>query len=399
MAQISLPRTEKVVKTAISTKTRLHFIDHLRTALAVLVVLHHVALVYGASTPFYYMEFPVNDPTAFWVLLIFVLLNQGWFMGAFFLLSGYFTPGSYDRKGAGAFLKDKLVRLGIPLLVFYFVLNPLALLGLWQMPAVLGGIEAPLTWEMFWQVYPELVGMGPLWFVAMLLIFNVGYVGWRLLLGRRETAIQPSAPSYLQIGLFVLALAGVTYLMRLVVPIGREVWGFPTLAYLPQYFSFFVVGIVAARRDWLRTISGGKGAVGFGLALTALIVLFPLAFSGRFFSLELSEALESAMGGTQWQAAVYVLWDSSFAVGLLLGLVVLFRRFVSGSRRNGRFLARHSYAVYVIHIPLIVLLAVALKGVVLAPLSKTAVLALITVPICFVVAWGLRLLPPVRRVL
>ena len=38
-------------------------------------------------------------------------------MGFFFLLAGYFTPASYERKGAGAFLTDRFVRLGIPLIM------------------------------------------------------------------------------------------------------------------------------------------------------------------------------------------------------------------------------------------------------------------------------------------
>ena len=99
--------------------SRLLFIDNLRTGLITLVVLHHVALVYGAFAPFYYVEPPTNDPLAFQVLLVFGLINQSWFMGALFLLSGYFTPGSFDRKGPGSFLKDRLLRLGIPLIVFF----------------------------------------------------------------------------------------------------------------------------------------------------------------------------------------------------------------------------------------------------------------------------------------
>jgi fucose 4-O-acetylase-like acetyltransferase len=32
-------------------------------------------------------------------------------MGFFFLISGYFTPGSFERKGLRSFLKDRLIRL------------------------------------------------------------------------------------------------------------------------------------------------------------------------------------------------------------------------------------------------------------------------------------------------
>ena len=119
MDQHSLPPTEKPPVQAAGAKTaRLFFVDHLRVALAILVVLHHVALVYGAGAPFYYVEPPFDDPPAFLVLLVFALFNQAWFMGAFFLLAGYFAPGSHDRKGPGSFLTHRLLRLGIPLIFF-----------------------------------------------------------------------------------------------------------------------------------------------------------------------------------------------------------------------------------------------------------------------------------------
>lgn len=110
-----------------TSRVRIFFLDHLRAALTVLVVLHHLAVIYGANAAFYYVEPPApKDQLAFLLLLAFVLVNQAYFMGCFFLISRYFTPGSFDRKGPGAFYKDRLLRLGIPLTVYAFVLSPIA---------------------------------------------------------------------------------------------------------------------------------------------------------------------------------------------------------------------------------------------------------------------------------
>ncbi|MCB0189661.1 MAG: hypothetical protein KDE31_35565, partial [Caldilineaceae bacterium] len=64
----------------------------------------------------------------------------------------------------------------------------------------------------------------------------------------------------------------------------------------------------------------------------------------------------------------------------------------------GNFLAQQSYAVYVFHSPVIVLLAVALKGIELAAIAKFGIMAVITVPVCFVVAYLVRKLPSLSSV-
>jgi glucan biosynthesis protein C len=376
--------------------SRLFFIDHLRAALVILVVLHHVALVYGAGAPFYYMEPPFTDPLAYIVMLVFVLFNQAWFMGALFLIAGYFTPGSFDRKGSGSFLKGRLIRLGIPLIIWIFIISPISSIGYWQMPAELTGITNPLTW----QAYPFLLGLGVAWFIALLLIFNFGYAAWRWLTRKRTSSLMsdPAPPSYLGIGIFILALALVSYLLRIIIPMGKEVLDFPTISYLPQYLSFFILGTVAYRRNWFRTLPNSMGIVGFVTALVAGILLFPLALSGRLFSLELTEPAGFVGNGT-WESAVYALWDSIFAVGMILAAITFFRRFFSAERSLGTFLSQQSYAVYIIHIPIVVFVGVALKGIQLGPFLKFGIAAVIAVPTCFAIAYIIRKIPGVSRVL
>ena len=52
------------------------------------------------------------------------------------------------------------------------------------MPASLTGITTPLTW----QAYPRMLGLGPLWFVVMLFVFNLGYAVWRMVAGNRTSS-------------------------------------------------------------------------------------------------------------------------------------------------------------------------------------------------------------------
>jgi len=100
------------------------------------------------------------------------------------------------------------------------------------MPASLSGITTPLSWN----DYPQLVGFGPIWFVAMLLIFDIGYAIWwaarRNRVPRQERNDEP--PRYRAKAAFILLLALTSYVIRIVIPTGEFVAGFPTLSYLPS---------------------------------------------------------------------------------------------------------------------------------------------------------------------
>lgn len=374
-------------------ENRIGYLDNLRVALIVLVVLHHVAMAYGAGgLAFYYVELPPDGFSR--GLLIFVLGNQAWFMGALFLIAGYFTPGSLDRKRSGAFLRDRIARLGIPLLVYAFVFNPLAMFGSFHLPAYLPS----MSWDDY--RYLDNVRMGPMWFVVLLLVFSVGYVAWRSLSTQNDAAAATGkAPGYLEIGLFVVVLAGVTILARRYVSVGEELWGFPSLAYLPQYASLFALGTVAYRKKWLGALSWRHAVSGLTAVACASVVLFPLAFSGEMFSIDLTESLANAFGGWHWQAVAYALWDSTLVVGLSLGLIVLFRSAFNFRPRFARFLARTSYAVYIVHIPVVVLVAVLMRDIEIEHLVKVVVAASIAVPASFIVGWALRRLPFADKVL
>ena len=380
---------EFVLTSTTKTASRMFFADNLRSTVIILVVLHHLSIIYGANASFYYVE--PHDTLATEVLGLFQLLNQAWFMGALFLISGYFTPGSFDHKGPGHFIKERLLRLGIPLVFFFFVLNPVASIGIYQMPVSLTKITTPLTW----QDYPHLLGIGPMWFVAMLLVFDFGYALWRLAARNRteKPSTGPTMPGFIPIAVFVIILAISSYLIRIPLPLGKYALGFPSLAYLPQYLSFFILGTIATRGNWLRTISSSMGKWGIWAALLATIVLFPLSLIG------LSGSSAPFLGEGQWQSAVYALWDSIFSIGMCLALITFFRRFFDRQGKLGSFLSQQSFTVYIIHAPIIVFLAISIRSIDLENLLKFGIAAVIGIPLCFAVAYLVRKIPYASRIL
>jgi glucans biosynthesis protein C len=370
--------------------SRLFFVDNLRVLLTALVVIHHLAVTYGAVAIWYYIE-PPQDTVTPLVMLLIVLLNQAFFMGCFFLIAGYFTPGSYDRKGTGAFLRDRLARLGIPLLVYALLINPLVgYAGYSYLPEALRQ-GPPLS---FGQFYLLAFGPGPLWFVEALLLFGLLYALWRWLTRRPSPPVTGSyrPPTSLAIIGFTLALTIVTFLLRIWLPIGLylPIVGFPTASHLPQYAGLFVVGAMAYRRNWLLSIPDSVGRVGWAAAIAATILLAPLA---------IADGTGAFVGGLEWQAFVYALWESIFCVGICLGLLTLFRKRFNHQGALGKFLPSHAYTVYIIHAPLIVALAIALRDVQLYPLLKFALVVPIALLLCFTGAYLVRKLPLAHKIL
>ena len=90
------PTQTKPVESTLGMRERDFYIDCLRSVMIALVVLHHTAITYGASNGWFYYEL---HPFATPILTLFVTTNQACFMGILFLLAGYFTPGSLQRKG------------------------------------------------------------------------------------------------------------------------------------------------------------------------------------------------------------------------------------------------------------------------------------------------------------
>ena len=58
-----------------------------------------------------------------------------------------------------------------------------------------------------------------------------------------------------------------------------------------------------------------------------------------------------------------------------------------------------SYTVYIIHTPVIILVALALRHVTLYPLLKFAMVTLVAVPTCFLLANVIRKLPLAKKIL
>lgn len=353
--------------------TRLYAVDNLRIVLTVLVVLHHAAVTYGNIPVWYYNEQP-KDPTG-GLLDVLVVFDQAFFMGFFFMISGFFTPGSYDRKGGRAFMRDRLARLGIPLLVYLLVLRPFALIPVY-------GRMSDLP---YWQFYIGSWDPGPMWFVEVLIVLAALFVLYRRVRPAEPVGERASVLRGRTIVLFALGLSVATWLWRFLVPTGTmiPVLGLPTPDYLPQYCAMFAVGALAVRRGWYATLSLRAGWIGLAAAGAVTAVLLPLKSVTSGMLAELVKAT----------------WESTFATAIIIGLVVLFRERFNHQGRFGAFLSGQAYTVYILHPLVLVGVALALRDLHTIAVVKFAILSLVALPLCWGLAYLARSIPGAKRIL
>jgi peptidoglycan/LPS O-acetylase OafA/YrhL len=391
MADAAMTETQVATMAAKPRETgRDFYIDRLRSVMTALVILHHVAITYGASGGWFWSEQKPSAAPASLLLTLFVTTNQAYFMGFFFLLAGYFTPGALERKGYTKFIGDRLLRLGVPLLAF----------GLLIGPATAGVVNA---WEGkgFWRCIQFLWEQrefinGPLWFAQALLIFSVWYCAWRAMVGAELAGAKPAAvPSYWKWLLGALGTGLTALAIRQFVPVGKNIFGLQ-LAYFAGYIFLFAVGIAAHRHDWLRRLTWRDAKPWIWTS----VIAWPLMPVGIVLAIKLNGPGKSNFaGGLSWTAIFYAMWEPFVAWGLMTPWLLVFRARMNQPSAFWNWLNRRAYAVYVIHPLLLVSIALLLHPWAAPALVKFVVTGALTCVACWLAADPLVRLPGVRRVL
>ncbi len=350
-------------------RERLYYLDNLKVALTVLLIAHHVGQAYGPTGG----TWPIQETARAALLGPFFTVNRSFFMSLFFLISGYFVARSFDAKPGWPFVKSRLLRLGVPLLVFSLLMIPLQIF-------VFGapGSDGPGS------AWP--IDVGYMWYVEHLLIFSLAYALWRVIRGRRGAPI-PTEAHPLRVWsvlVFAVLLAAASAAIRIAYPIDRWVYllGFFRVAFadVPRDLSFFVLGIVAFRRNWLKTVTAkaGRNWLVVGVALVAFWYAYAL---GLYKILPIS--------GIGFDV-VRVLWEAVLCCALCIGLIVLFRERINVHGRLAVALGKSQYAAYIFHVPVILAFQFAILNVSLPPLAKFALVTLASIPATFVIANAVR---------
>ncbi|MDP9081338.1 MAG: acyltransferase [Bacteroidota bacterium] len=368
---------------------KIYYIDHLKVVLTVLVILHHSFITFGAPGGWYYTQ-KTTQMGALIPMTMFVAVNQAFFMGFFFFLSAYFVGPSFNKKGGKKFVSDRLVRLGLPLMFYSFILSPFLSYLVYYFAE-----GNHITYFQYLGGFHHWIDFGVLWFVAALLLFTLTYALCRLVI-KNGPSENMTAPSTGNIILTAVVIGVVSFFVRTVFPTGwvLKPFGFQ-LAHFSQYIALFIFGLIAYRNNWLNTLSFKAGKQMLVLVIV-LIMFFPAFY---VIKLKLDMPLDWFSGGWHWQSLLYAVWEQVLGFSIITTLLSYGKALWNKSSVILGKLSRYTFAVYIFHPLLIISLSLIVMDWAVDPALKLLVVGPLAVVGSFLLASVIVLLPGVKKVI
>ena len=388
----SAPSAEAVA--APRARARNAALDRTRTFLTLVVLLHHAVIPYT--------HFGHTDPKSWIGFDMIVLATDSFFMAMFFFLSGLFVWPGLARKGPLEYLRDRLIRLGLPFAICAFTIIPIAYYAI-ELRQTPDQSFAAFWWNTITLgPWPS----GPIWFLWVLLAFDViasllHQVSPRLL----DPINRLSLLGYERPTAFFAVMLAVT--AALYIP-GRVYYGpgswFEFGPFSVQHgrvllyatYFFFGAGIGAANlTGGLLSAEGKLAKSSWGWMVTALIpycLMWVLIYIKR-------EILGNPVQLPDWYEATYGLFFATFSVAIMFTILAYFLRFMQSGRSILDPMQADAYGMFLVHYPIALWLQYWLFDFDIPAIAKAIVVFLLTVVLSWAATAALRRLPGANHVL
>lgn len=365
------------------TPERLHALDAVRGfALLLGIVLHATMSFIPAPTRIWIIQ--DNHPSMTLGVLFFVI--HVFRMTTFFLIAGFFAHMSFHRRGAWDFIKDRLQRIALPLVVGWPILfAAMVAVTFWAASFPNGGpLPGPRRWPPVLPRFP----LTHLWFLYVLLEFYVAVlvlrtgVAWldpngrfRARVDRLIGLVMQSrlAPAILAVPIGIALCLDPTWVgwMGVRTPDSSLVTNLQALIGFGTAFGF---GWLLHRQIDLIQMLERRWLFNSVLAVVLIAASFFLAFATVMQPRPVNYEAIKLAGAACYALAI---WTTTFAaIGLAL-------RFLSGFSLTRRYLADASYWLYIIHLPILMALQVAVSQLDWPWPVKFAAIMLVALPVMF----------------
>ncbi len=169
------PAAPQAAAFQLAPDSRVAYFDNLNVALVAAVIVGHAGNFNGAGAGWIGVSPGASPSYASAVTLgMAAAIGQMFVMGTFIFMAGSFTPGSLARKGAGPYLRGRLLRVGVPLAASVLLIMPASWFA--------GVLATTGSLRQAWDDAATSVAYldpGVAWFLTELLIFSALFVAWR----------------------------------------------------------------------------------------------------------------------------------------------------------------------------------------------------------------------------
>ena len=321
------------------------------------------------SPPYAWRTFPIIDSHRFFGFDLFCAWQDVYLMALMFFLSGLFVWPSLTRKSDWGYLRDRVLRLGVPFGFGILVLIPLALYPAYRVTAADPGVAA--YWDA-WLALPFWTN-GPLWFLWQLLALNIVVAGLHRLMPNAIAALgRWSARAHF--ARYFVALLAVSALAYVPLAIMFTPWAWSDSGFLSVQFCrpllyavYFFAGVGLGTAGLDRGILGVDGILARHWArwLTAALA-----------SLFLWMGLTGLTLNGPAPIAIAVASDLSFVLACATGCFFLIAASLHFATKQSRLLdslSANAYGLYLVHYDFVVWLQYALLGTALFAMVKAAI--------------------------
>lgn len=328
--------------------SRLHYLDHLRAHMMLLGIVFHCALSYTHIEPD--RNWAYVEPASHYLLDMLCGALHRFRMPAFFIVAGFFSVLIMQRWSVRHFLRDRTLRILLPLLLF-------ALPNEWLTRTIyaLSQPEASATAEFEWH---------HLWFLYFLALFYALHLlarqttrlaGWNLPPRWRTTRVtQLALPFGAMMGLAIYGNG----VLHDVAPIALM----PDSGQFLLYLSCYALG---------ASLYGHPGLSGRDPALFAVstVAKWWLLWSLLYLSAANLVLFPAQIGSGGFNPVSALCLGMAKLYSALL-VIALYQRFLQRESAAARYLSNSSYWLYLMHFPLAIALPPLLQDWAVAPTLK-----------------------------